>query len=968
MVNKKGKHGRHTGNTLRMGCVARKKNKNYRAEFGIYVRLSGPATLIREEGQDMLDDFSDFADDGGISQGALSTFHGRRRQWQRGPNEVFYSMNKRKRWELPTCLKESVSDLERHAESDYRVQVVERELVTAVSGVGRSRADVVSVTDSKRAIPQKKSKRQHAYATDLIRNAKPKKQEKRRRMRAPLEEEEEEHDPIDDLPILKYEFCYPRNADVYPWYSEKQCNQYHCSGKQETPRTKTLKKTKHQRDKKSGYWHGGYSRAEFHKVGTFFEGTDDSEDDRAESETEQLYEARPELPTTGEVLADLLDTTGTAKRKHQRVDSVFGKGCCVPNIASSSAGSIHPKGSAIVCSPTTSDTEDSDTAEENDATTDFHHKDDTVEVLEVYEEKPTVQVFLTTESLKPDELEALTEVGYQESQCVPRVFRLDLYDLVRSQVREGGNMNTSSAQLLFEVGEEISIVDENGQTQECCNTRLSLVTGEEDSVDCDSWGESWEGRVAMTVADVVSQTASFLSGQLSNRSNQKVKEAHKKRNSHSLKVISKICKVQTRSMLPSEAVVSSKKQKEKEQEDTSQNAKHPTTCGICWSDIDAGDIPSAFALQGCLHWFCRECWENHVATKVRQGSTDITCPECECSEVVDDTTLMLLLPGRLYHQYQRRVRNVAVDSDNSLHWCRDSKCGRVVSVTFTGEVADPVPVRCECGSMWCTSCGAEPHWPATCQQAQEHLQEIQHRNPLSLEEATYTAMTKKCPSCLHPMEKNGGCPHMSCICGTSFCWKCGQEYQSHYKNGTFSCPKKPYALEEIEIDSRQVKNMSVYQQKWYKASLEHRRARRPTRMTQAYKQAHRLARKMVLCTDVQLFYRLMEGKDRHTSDNLLLSYMDLTEGAADMVLQMHLAGEYTAVLVSSTSRRVTRNVILNLWRKITFIQDSISRILEEEKPCPSAVQENLEHLMRAGKGCLQNLHRVAVKKNLPITL
>ncbi|XP_078595605.1 uncharacterized protein LOC144872857 isoform X2 [Branchiostoma floridae x Branchiostoma japonicum] len=971
MVNRKGKYGCHTGNTLRMGCVARKKNKNYCAEFGIYVGLSGSARITAEEGQSILDDFSGFVDDGEISQSLSGLQVQQRRPWQWrdmrfGSNEVFFSMNKHKRWELPALLKNSVLDLERHEDSEYRVQVVEHELATAVTGVGRSKADVISVTDSKREIPQKKSKRQHAFATDLIAKAKPKKQGRRvrRRIIASQEEEEEEHDPIDDLPILRYECCYPRNTEVYPWYNERQCDQYHCSGKQETPRTKTLKKTKHQRDKKSDHWHGGYSRADFHKLGTFLEGTEDPD---AESDTEELLEARQELPSTGEVLAALLDTTNTTRRKQRRMEPVFGKGCSVPNVASSTDIFVHPKGSAIVCSQITSDIEDSDIVEEYaSATTNSHDKDD-AEVLEVYEEKPTAQVFLTTDSLKPVELVAVGGAGYQEGQCVPRVLRLDLSDLVRSQGSEGRNMTTTGAQLLFEVGEEISIVDENGQTEECCNTRLSLVTDEEDAVDCETWGESWKGSVAMTVGDVVRQTACFLSNQLNNRPSQRVNQVHKKRKSHSLKVISEICKVKTRSMLPSEAVVSSygkPKENEHELQDTSQNAKFPTTCGICWSDICAADIPSAFAVQGCLHWFCRECWEIHVGTKVRQGSTDITCPECECSEVVDDTLLMVLLPTRLYCLYQRRVHNVAVDSDSSLHWCRDAKCGRVVSVVHSGEVGDPVPVRCECGSMWCSLCRAEPHWPSTCHQAQEHLREIQDRNPLGLlEETTYTAMTKKCPSCNHPMEKNGGCPHMNCICGTSFCWTCGQEYQLHYKNGTFTCPKKPYALEEIEIDNLQVKNMSLYQQRLYKASLEHRKARGQTRLTQTYKQAWKLARKMVLSTDVQLFYRLVEGNQEHTSDNLLSTYMELTEGAADMVMQMHLAAEFTAVLVSNTSRRVRRNSILNLWRKMTFIQDSITRILEEEKPCPSTVEERLGRLLHAGKRCLQNLHRLTAKNN-----
>jgi hypothetical protein len=33
---------------------------------------------------------------------------------------------------------------------------------------------------------------------------------------------------------------------------------------------------------------------------------------------------------------------------------------------------------------------------------------------------------------------------------------------------------------------------------------------------------------------------------------------------------------------------------------------------------------------------------------------------------------------------------------------------------------------------------------------------------------------KYCPVCSHFVERTGGCDHMSCICGASFCYKCGQ--------------------------------------------------------------------------------------------------------------------------------------------------------------------------------------------------
>mmetsp|Transcript_12605 Transcript_12605/g.29433 ORF Transcript_12605/g.29433 Transcript_12605/m.29433 type:complete len:158 (-) Transcript_12605:428-901(-) len=42
---------------------------------------------------------------------------------------------------------------------------------------------------------------------------------------------------------------------------------------------------------------------------------------------------------------------------------------------------------------------------------------------------------------------------------------------------------------------------------------------------------------------------------------------------------------------------------------------------------------------------------------------------------------------------------------------------------------------------------------------------------------------KKCPGCKTPIEKNEGCNHMSCTCGTDFCWLCGKrtdDYEAHF--------------------------------------------------------------------------------------------------------------------------------------------------------------------------------------------
>lgn len=49
-------------------------------------------------------------------------------------------------------------------------------------------------------------------------------------------------------------------------------------------------------------------------------------------------------------------------------------------------------------------------------------------------------------------------------------------------------------------------------------------------------------------------------------------------------------------------------------------------------------------------------------------------------------------------------------------------------------------------------------------------------------------MTKKCPKCKTPIQKNGGCNYMKCTrCGFEFCWLCGADWKTHGDH--FSCNK-----------------------------------------------------------------------------------------------------------------------------------------------------------------------------------
>ncbi len=65
---------------------------------------------------------------------------------------------------------------------------------------------------------------------------------------------------------------------------------------------------------------------------------------------------------------------------------------------------------------------------------------------------------------------------------------------------------------------------------------------------------------------------------------------------------------------------------------------------------------------------------------------------------------------------------------------------------------------------------------------------------------------RNCANCSSPIEKSGGCNHMTCThCNYEFCWICGSKYsRNHYFIFNFSgCPGMQFldlGEEEIEVE------------------------------------------------------------------------------------------------------------------------------------------------------------------------
>merc|ERR1712186_176605 len=112
-----------------------------------------------------------------------------------------------------------------------------------------------------------------------------------------------------------------------------------------------------------------------------------------------------------------------------------------------------------------------------------------------------------------------------------------------------------------------------------------------------------------------------------------------------------------------------------------------------------------------------------------------------------------------------------------LAWCPGPRCDRVFDISACVTSGTCAQVRCEfCGTQWCSKCKADMHTPVSCEAVKQWAKMQGDADTMWM-----SANTKPCPKCQRPIEKNGGCMHMTCRngCGHEFCWICLGDWKQH---------------------------------------------------------------------------------------------------------------------------------------------------------------------------------------------
>ena len=386
-------------------------------------------------------------------------------------------------------------------------------------------------------------------------------------------------------------------------------------------------------------------------------------------------------------------------------------------------------------------------------------------------------------------------------------------------------------------------------------------------------------------------------------------------------------------------------------------------CSVCFEAI--GEAISGTALMSCCHWFCDPCWKTHLLTRIGDGKTRLVCPEYDCNKEVDIGTLLSLADVNHVLKFLKFSHDIDVERQSETKWCPNPNCGAILKVSSPRVKT----ASCQCGRKICFDCLGEAHWPAPCGAVAGYHRKIAGHGDNDLIPSKYipdvVVKGKCCPSCKRFVEKDGGCPCMSCPCGEAFCWGCGQKWygKSHgdycYKHGysnlhgtvAKSIQPEDYLISKIRTSNRA---------DWYKTALEHRIQQHRVKIRNMKAPMKNLA------FNLQRYVQCAEKRNEPVSFDFELPgilYLneanktrDFLQNMLDLYSELHRIAEHVPIYLETVYPDKEVPAVDRITSRMTALTVSICNALQYgANDNPKEVLDNLKEIRFHARNCIAGL-------------
>lgn len=198
------------------------------------------------------------------------------------------------------------------------------------------------------------------------------------------------------------------------------------------------------------------------------------------------------------------------------------------------------------------------------------------------------------------------------------------------------------------------------------------------------------------------------------------------------------------------------------------------SCSVCFTSFE--EVSPINLPCSCIH--CAECLVSWIKTEIVElkyhTNAMVKCMSCECQASFIIQDVLAQFSTKLQEELNSCLLNFYLRSTKDIRKCPKENCN------FAGIIDLKNPCNKD---LECSSCGTM--WKEKVQSSASEgslsvLLDLDFRPNEIYSHLWEEFYTNKCPSCSTNIEKNGGCPHMTCKrCGYEFCWHCKQLYSTH---------------------------------------------------------------------------------------------------------------------------------------------------------------------------------------------
>ncbi|CAI2382803.1 unnamed protein product [Moneuplotes crassus] len=200
-------------------------------------------------------------------------------------------------------------------------------------------------------------------------------------------------------------------------------------------------------------------------------------------------------------------------------------------------------------------------------------------------------------------------------------------------------------------------------------------------------------------------------------------------------------------------------------------------CKICLMGIES---EKAYCISQCGHSFHQDCILMHLTTSIDQSKIPIKCPIEDCELDLGMDTFKDLLDESYLKRFELFSLKLCIQKEGNFLNCPNKDCEYVFCLEkedHRGYFQCPM-----CFEEYCIGCDTKWHPEFSC----EKNQEINGNEPLEAndQKAIDYALKenmKRCPACKFWVSKIEGCNAMTCRCGASFCYHCGEQSEDAHK-------------------------------------------------------------------------------------------------------------------------------------------------------------------------------------------